>query len=240
MILLALDFETTGTDTANDRVIEVGAILWSTAQNKCLESAGFLVKTDVPISAEITKLTGVHPGAVSKFGFESKDAIDNVMAMAEEAEAFIGQNVLRFDKKVLFAWATREQRAFPAQLWIDTMYDLPGADAKHLGYMAADHGFLNMFPHSALADCQTVLKLVSMYDIDKVVERSKSPFVILQAHQKRSENDLAKKQKFRWNPEYKIWWKAVKQMDVEALGQACTFDIAIAPPEISLDKLWES
>ena len=240
MILLALDFETTGTDVNNDRVIEVGAILWSTAQNKCLESAGFLVKTDVPISAEITKLTGVHPGAVSKFGFESKDAIDNVMAMAEEAEAFIGQNVLRFDKKVLFAWATREQRAFPAQLWIDTMYDLPGADAKHLGYMAADHGFLNMFPHSALADCQTVLKLVSMYDIDKVVERSKSPFVILQAHQHRSENELAKKAKFRWSPEQKMWWKAVKELDMKQFGDGLTFDVSVLQDAKIAEELFNS
>lgn len=246
MILLAIDFETTGISVENDRVIEVGAALWSTGQNKCLESLGILVKSDKPVSEEITKLTGITQAAVNKFGYESDAALDTLVPMAEVADAYVGQNVLRFDSKVLKSWVAREQFMFPEKLWIDTMYDLPVLDKhgyerggpKHLGYMAADHGFLNMFPHSALADCQTVLKLISMYDIEKVVERAKSPIVIVQAHQERSENDLAKKQKFRWNPEYKLWWKAVKQMDLDALGKACTFDISIAPPEILLDKLW--
>ena len=147
--------------------------------------------------------------------------------MAEMAEAFIGQNVLRFDKKVLFSWATREQREFPTQLWIDTMYDLPGVESKHLGYMAADAGFLNLFPHSALSDCQTVLKLVSMHDIDKVVERAKSPFVVLQAHQDRSQNELAKKAKFRWSPEMKVWWRPVKELDMKILGDSLPFDVSV-------------
>jgi len=205
MIFLSFDVETTGLDVQNDRVIEVGAVLYSTGHNKCLKSAGFLVKTDKPISADITKLTGVHPGAVDKFGIDSFTAINIVLVMASKADAIIGQNVLRFDKKILESWGARENTVIPEKLWIDTMYDLPGVDGKHLGYQAADHGFLNMFPHSALGDCQTVLKLVSMYDIEKVVERAKSPFVVLQAHQKRHENDLAKKAKFRWNPDRKIW-----------------------------------
>ena len=43
MILLSLDFETTGLDPANDRVIEVGAVLWSTAQHRVLAAVDCLV-----------------------------------------------------------------------------------------------------------------------------------------------------------------------------------------------------
>ncbi len=86
MILLSLDFETTGIDPANDRVIEVGAALWSTGQHRVLESAGFLVKSDVPISQEITTLTGIHPAAVDRFGYDSHAALENILAMMELAE----------------------------------------------------------------------------------------------------------------------------------------------------------
>ena len=56
MILLGFDMETTGLDFQKDRPIEIGYILYSTAQKRCLESSGYLVKTDVPISPLITKL----------------------------------------------------------------------------------------------------------------------------------------------------------------------------------------
>jgi len=240
MILLSFDVETTGTDTVNDRVIEVGAILYSTGQNKCLESAGFLVKSDKPISKEITELTGITSAAVARFGFESRDALDNIMGMVEMTDAYIGQNVLRFDKKVLLNWAEREHFVLPEKLWIDTMYDLPGAEPKHLGYMAADHGFLNLFPHSALADCQTVLKLVSMYNIDKVVERAKSPLIVLQAHQNRSDNELAKKRKFRWNPEGKIWWKPIKEVDLEKIVAETPFDVSVIKEAKVVENLLNS
>jgi DNA polymerase III alpha subunit (gram-positive type) len=225
--LLAIDFETTGVDVNNDRVIEVGAALWSTSQNKCLESAGFLVKADKPISEDITKLTGITQAAVNKFGFDSRSALENIYGMMDVADAWIGQNVLRFDSKILKSWTNRENYTLPDKLWIDTMYDLPGVESKHLGYMAADAGFLNMFPHSALADCYTVLKLVSMHDIEKVTERAKSPLVILQAHQKRDQNELAKKAKFRWSPDFWLWWKPIKELDMKTFGDALSFDVSV-------------
>lgn len=237
MILLSLDFETTGLSPDNDRVIEVGSILYSTGQKKCLESAGFLVKTDVPISKEISELTNVHPAAVNKFGFESKDALDNFLGMMEMTEAVVGQNVIRFDKKVLEAWARREGLPIPEKLWIDTRTDLP-VEGKGLTYQCADHGFLNLFPHSALADCQSVLKLVSLYDINVIVERAKSPTIVLMGQQDRSDNDLAKKRKFRWNPDYKIWWKTIKTLDYDKEVEACNFPIALAPDTVLIEKLW--
>ena len=237
MILLSYDFETTGLDTNQDQVIEVGAVLYSTGLNASIESSGYLVKTNVPITEEITRLTGIHPAAVEKFGYEPDAALDALLSMMERADAFVGQNIVRFDSRFLSTWATRLGRTLPDKLQIDTLTDLPGVEGKHLGYQAADHGFLNLFPHSALADCQTVLKIISMHDIDKVVERAKSPLVLLQAHQDREENDKAKKLRFRWNPDFKIWWKAVKQMDVDEFIKLATFKIGYVSPEISFDVL---
>lgn len=242
-IILSFDVESTGLDPVQDRVIEVGAVLWSTGQHKCLESSGYLVKSDVPVSEKITSLTGITQSAVDRFGYDPKDALSALLDMADQADAFIGQNVKRFDKLFLENWAKRHNMEVPNKLWIDTCTDLPAegggaVEKKHLGYLAADHGFLNMFPHSALADCQTVIKIVSMYDINKVIERAQSPDVVLIGHQSRENNDQAKARKFRWNGDYKIWWKCLKQMDVERETKEYPFDVSFAGPEISIEKLW--
>jgi DNA polymerase III subunit epsilon len=214
VILCSFDTETTGLDVKNDHVIEVGSILYSTGLKSCLESSGYLVKTSLPISEKITQLTGIHPAAVEKFGYESEDALDALLNMMSKADAVIGQNVIRFDKRILESWAARHGRIVPEMLWIDTRTDIPGVEGKHLSYMAADQGFLNLFPHSALADCQTVIKLIEGRDIDAIVERAKSPIVILRARVSYETNKLAKARKYSWNPEHKIWWRICKQIDL--------------------------
>ncbi|MDA4129152.1 MAG: 3'-5' exonuclease [Thaumarchaeota archaeon] len=238
MITLGLDFETTGLNPEGDRVLEVGAALYSTGQKKVLESAGYLVKSSVPVSEHVTAITGITQSAVDKFGYESKDALEALLDLADQADAFLGQNVVRFDKRFLENWARREGLAFPNKLWIDSRTDLPGTEGKHLNYMAADEGFLNLFPHSALTDVLTVIKLTQRHDFNKIVERAQSPTVVLLGHQKREDNNLAKARKFSWNGDYRVWWKTVKQLDVEAEVVAAKFDISFAPPEILIEKLW--
>lgn len=227
MILMSYDLETSGLDFVKDRVIEVGAILYSTTQKKCLESQGFLVKTDVAITEEITKLTGITNAAVNKFGYDSSDALDVVGDMMLAADAVVGHNVVRFDKRMTAAWADREGVILPDKLYIDTYTDLPGATPGKLTLMAAEAGFLNLFPHSALSDTQTVLKLIEQYDIDKVVERAKSPNVVVQAMVTYDTNALAKKERFRWYPEKKQWWKTCKEIDLDAFTKDLQFDVRI-------------
>jgi DNA polymerase III epsilon subunit-like protein len=230
MILLSLDFETTGLDVVNDRVIEFGAVLYSTGQHKCLDNQGMLVKSDVPISPTITKITGIHPAAVEKFGYESDDVLDIIIDMAAHADAMIGYNVKRFDKHVFNNWAKRAGRSHGASLWIDLYTDLPWqVPTGKLGHVAADHGILNLFPHSALADAQTVLAIAEKYDPELLLSRAQSPVVVLQARQDRASNDLVKQApfKFRWCPSQKIWWKPVKEQDVTEVIQSAPFPITV-------------
>ena len=236
-ILLSLDVETTGLNTATDQVLEVGAILYSTGLGKCLESSGYLVKTTLPITEEITKLTGIHPAAVEKFGYESDCALDALLNMMDRADAFIGQNVIRFDKRIIESWAARFNKKIPEKLWIDTRTDLPGVTGATLALMAANAedpkthnkiGFLNLFPHSALSDCQTVLKLIEPHDIDAIIERAKSPVVVLRAHVSYETNALAKSRKYSayyLDGKFQFWWKIVKQIDLPAETGHGEFDV---------------
>lgn len=238
MLLLGFDMETTGLDIQNDRPIEIGVLLYSTSQKKVIESAGFLVKSSVPVSPFITGLTGITQAAVDAFGYESRDALETIIDMANQAHAFVGQNVIRFDKRMLESWGARESLAIPEKLWIDTRTDIPGIESKTLSYMAADHGFLNLFPHSALTDVYTCIKIVSMYDIDTIVARAKEPTVVLKAHVSYDTNALAKARKYGWYAPEKLWYKVVKQSDVAAETSHGDFDVSFI--DIPVEKLWYS
>jgi len=236
-IILALDFETTGLNVVEDRPIEVGAVLWSSGQQKCLESTGFLVESDKPVTEEITKITGITQTAVDKFGYAAVDGFDAVIALLKMADAIAGHNAIRFDKKILESWAKRIDGEVPEKLWIDTTTDLPGAKFGTLSHVAADHGFLNLFPHSALADCQTVVKLLSMYDVEEVIKRAKSPTLVIRSHQDRNSNQDASKLKFRWNPERKVWWRTIKDMDLEQFTKDAPFNVSIFDKQTSEELL---
>lgn len=237
MILLSFDVETTGLDPTKDEVTEVGAVLWSTVTGRAMETASYFVKVSRPISEEITKLTGISQIMLDKFGYESQDAFDKLQDMIQQADAYVGQNVIRFDKRFYEQWAKRLGAAPIEKLWIDTRTDLPGVESKHLGYMAADAGFLNPFPHNAVSDCLTVLRLVSMHPIDKVVERAKSPLVILRADVSYETNDLAKQRKYGWAPQFKMWWKAIKELELSDEIAAAPFDVSIVK-DVPIEKLW--
>jgi DNA polymerase-3 subunit epsilon len=239
MVLLSFDLEATGLDVATNRPIEVGAILFSTGQNRILESAGYLVKTDVPITPEITRITGVTEAALAKFGYDSKDALETLLDMMLQCDAVVGQNVIRFDKRVLENWAIRHSMKVPEKLWIDTYTDLPASvEPKSLKYLAADHGFLPSNSHAALADCETVLQIITKHNLEEIVARAKDSTVVLQAHVSYDTNKLAKDRKYRWNAQNKIWWKACKSADVEKESKEAQFDISIV--DIPLESLWHN
>ena len=81
--------------------------------------------------------------------------------------------------------------------------------------MAADHGFLNPFPHRAVTDALTMLKLAGMYDWDETIKRSKSPIRTLIANVSFENKDLAKSAGFHWIAETKQWMLDIKECDLE-------------------------
>lgn len=239
MILCSYDIESTGLDKTKDRIIEVGLALYSTGQQKILESTGFLVKPsdDVVVSQEITDITGITQSAVDRFGYSLAGAFESILNFMNEAEAVIGHNVLRFDKPMTEAEAKRIGCTLPDKLWIDTMTDLPNTKGEQLITMCAKQGWVNPNQHSAEDDAKSVLKLIQAYDIDKIIERAKSPTILVRSHQDRNNNADAKKFHFRWSPNQKIWWKSVKEMDIDELAKQVPFSMSILGKEVTLEQL---
>ena len=239
MLLLSLDFETTGLDKQKDLITEVGAELWSTTFGRAMETASYFVDCELPISKEVSDITGITAPMLKKFGRSEVDAIEDVVYLANKADAVIGQNVIQFDKHFLDNAGKRLNIVIPEKLWIDTRTDLPPqVESKSLSYMAADHGFLNPFPHNAVADALTVLKIVALYDIDEIVKRAKEPVLVVRAHQKFDDNHLAKKLKFGFKANLgKAWLKVIKQSDLPQLTKDAAFDISVEK-DITPQSVW--
>ena len=228
MIYCSIDFETTGTNVVSDRPIEYGGILYSTKTHRMLDAAGMLVKTDVAITNKITQITGITKAMLDKFGYDESEVFPIMYQAVETADAVIGYNCRRFDQHIFNEWCKRHKLQPPTKIWIDLFYDLPWqVSVSKLTYTGADHGILNLFPHSALADCQTVLALAAKYDENLLLSRAKSPTVVLRSMADRSQNDLVKEAKFRWNPPNRIWWKPVKEQDVAEIAKVLPFPVVI-------------
>lgn len=244
MIILSYDIEATGLNKTEDRIIEVGLCLYSTGQDRVLESTGFLVQSDgVKISEEITGITGITQAAVDKFGYTPAEALNVIEVFADKADAFLAHNGNRFDRVITENTAKRlGNESLPSRLWIDTMTDIPGVKGEQLITMCAKAGVLMSGAHGALVDASSTMEMARRHaqdpakSFEKMVERAQSPLVLIQSHQERKNNSDAKKFKFRWNPTAGIWWKAVKEMDLEGLRQA-PFDWSRVDKSITLEQL---
>src|SRR5208282_4012540 len=239
MILLAFDFEATGLNLNDDRIIEVGYSLYSTGRERVIENTSFLVDSNgVAVTDEVTGITGITQDLVDAFGFSQAEAVSEFNAAAYMADAVIGHNIIRYDYPLIRNTAKRNGQILTEKLAIDTMTDIPGVKGTKLITMCADAkdpktgrdvGF-TYTKHSALDDAKAVLRLISWHDIGEIKARAESPTFVVLSHQEYGDtaNKAAREAGFRWRgAPYKMWWQAVKECDFEELKKRCRFDISI-------------
>lgn len=237
MRLLGLDFETNGLDTSTARITEIGAVLWDVEEKRPLVTYGCFLYDPTynePLSAEITRLTGITDAMLVEFGtapgpnlkwldsFCAKHRVDYICA----------HNGENFDKPLLLSELARHSveagclRNLP---WIDTRTDIPfptEPDSRRLNHLALDAGFINPFSHRAVFDVLTMLRILSNYDIKHVLEYQSIPFVTCRANVSYNDRDKAKAQRFSWEKigekTYpKFWVKRIKLNQLEAEVAKC-------------------
>ncbi len=229
MLIAVFDFETTGLDRLQDRVLEVGALLYTTTQKRVMMAEQFFVDNDVAIPAEATDCNRIKKPMIDKFGLTSPDGLARLQNYFDMADTIAGKNILEFDMLFYHNWCIREQQEQITKPMIDIETDLPGVVSKKLGYMAADDGFLNPFPHAALPDAWTTLRLIENRlekpGLDAIMVRAASPRVTVKAHVSYDDNHKAKKRGYKWNSDRKVWYKNMKEMDLELEGKEAPFNI---------------
>lgn len=109
--------------------------------------------------------------------------------------------------------------------WIDTTEDVPyplEVKTRKLTHLAAEHGFVNPFPHRAVTDVLTTLRILSFYSTEEVERYAKAESKTLVANFERDDpefevkKDAVKRNGYRWTgaPEYQ-WKKSIKDFQVE-------------------------
>jgi DNA polymerase III subunit epsilon len=231
-LILGLDFETTGTDlnSPDFRVIEVGAALFN-EKLQLIESYSWLVtglwyfnpgQGDNIVPNDVTRLTGIDSELVMH-GYHPNTIDTRLAELIKQADYLCAHNH-SFEKAIL----EKLPHSYDEYLngddpkpWIDTMTDLPNnAGAGTLTVMAANHRFINPFPHRALPDVLTMMAVLSQYDFDEVVRHATAPTVTLGLYIPynggEEQRATAKANGFKWNPDKKLWEKEVKDFNLEA------------------------
>lgn len=233
MLILGLDFETTHFDQDLLRVTELGAALWDTELSQPVEIYSVLINDDFEedITEEITQLTGITTQMLKDHGECSYVAVNELSKLYAKASYVCAHNGNEFDRPVLERWVKRQEQEFNDDLhWIDTTKDLP-LDSycryTNMLYLSAFHGFINPFAHRAVSDVLSMLRILNQYDINRVIEISKSEEKIFLCLVDYHDRALAKQAGFRWNAETRFWEYKIKGalLDQEAYEAGTLWDV---------------
>jgi len=200
-----LDTETTGLDTQRDEIIELGMVKFDYQPDGRVvgvrEVFSAVNEPGVPISAEITALTGIDDAMVA--GHRINEAAVN--AFVDDAAIVIAHNS-GFDRK----FAERYWPVFEMKPWACSATELEwrkhGFAGAQLGYLLNGAGFFHA-AHRAVDDCHALLEILDFTlpttgapALALLLETARKPTVRVWAEQSPFElKDALKKRGYRWN-----------------------------------------
>jgi DNA polymerase-3 subunit epsilon len=215
-----VDTETTGLDEATDKIMEIGLVVFEydpeTGQAyRVLESFGALEDPGIPITPEITEITGITNEMVA--GKRIDDA--KVEALVKDAALVIAHNA-RFDRPFL------EQRLpiFETLPWGCSFAQVDwrgeGVGSAKLDYIAYQYGFF-FDAHRAETDCRALLEILqrplpksSIIALKRLVDQStEKDWCVFALNSKFETKDTLKARSYQWNAERKTWHRTVSGTD---------------------------
>lgn len=215
MRYIVLDLETTGLDVKQDRITELGYVLYEEGRRRPLQMFAFFINQEAPLSQDIKDLTDIRDEDLVEFGRPAVQVLEDFVDFVHnsKAEFFAGHNAIRFDWLLLKEECLRHNVQLPQRPWLDTKIDLPldyKPKSTSLSYMAADHQFLNPFPHMALTDVFTCGRLITKYLSDKLLAIINHPVLEVRAVVSFHDKEKAKQAGFYWDAERKYWVKSIR------------------------------
>lgn len=201
------------------------------------------VPADAPFEQEAIDKTGLQPEFLAKRGYDPFSTIKKLLNMYDEADIVCAHNGNRCDRPFLRAWKEKyeitNEASYPDdKLWIDTLTDIeyPKGWNKQLTCLAAYHNFLNPFPHQAIGDVLTMLKVLGYYPLEQVIESARTPMVAAKiVYVPFEEKEWPKSHGFfshYVNNKFKFWLKTFKANKFEAeaeLVKAAGYQLEMLP-----------
>ncbi len=211
-----VDTETTGFNQDKDKIIEIGLVIFEydpeTGQAyRVLDTYGCLEDPGIPITAEITEITGITNDMVA--GQRIDDA--RVAALVADASIVIAHNS-KFDRPFL------EQRfpVFENLSWgcsfaqVDWVAE--GLGARKLDYIAFQFGFF-FDAHRAVMDCQALLQILqqSLPKSNTIVLKSildqlpQKDWTVFALNSPFETKDALKGRAYQWDAVRKTWHRTL-------------------------------
>lgn len=224
MKLLITDLETTGLDPSKDKIIEVGAILYSVDHQCTLQQLSTLLPCEENPAENINRIKNLATKEVS-----NNTLLQVYKEWVKEADYIVAYNA-NFEK----SWLKGITKEKP---WICAYEDIiwPNNHKQtNLVATALNHGVGVSLAHRALADCQILAQLFDRMDdlpemLRKAVFRSIEERVYVVAEVVFDEKDKAKEQKFKWDNVKRHWHKIMVKSDYEKEKNDYTFKTQIVP-----------
>lgn len=211
---LIVDTETTGTDPAKDKVIEVAAIRFSIAHATPVEAYSAVLRADSqPPEAE--RVNGI-PSAALPSGTDPRIAWQRVRAMAESSDLVLAHKA-DFDRSM----APEDLRSILP--WVCTMDDVEWpafSGSKSLVAIALAHGLGVSHAHRAMTDCDLISRLLTAcaargINIEAMLLRAMRPKATYRALVGYDNRQLAKDAGFRFEANTKRWLRSMAIEDAQ-------------------------
>jgi DNA polymerase-3 subunit epsilon len=209
--VLILDTETSGLGPS-DRVVEIGAVLWSVSHATTIASYSTLV--DGP-SNGAHHINGIPPASLVE-GADEAAVWERLSGWLARADAICAHNA-DFDRR--FApkgWDCGKP-------WIDTMdVEWPQhCTSKALVNIVLQHGLGVSHAHRALTDCELIARLLERvaelgHDVEDMLRLAARPKVLVRAIVSYEDREKASACGFRWDKESKMWTRKVCMEDANA------------------------
>lgn len=232
MRILIVDTETTGLD-ADAEVCELAAtlcVLGKDANEMPYFGAISSVSTVASFIGEneAFEINGINPNVAREAWMFSPDMIDVMGYLANRAD-YIVSFVAEFDKP---HWAKYVSEIPWICAQADFDWDYKFKERFRLVDLALWLGIGVSFSHRAGDDVRLLVECFNRVDdlvgrFDRAIERSKSPWIELEALVSFQKKELAKDAKFSWDGQQKKWLKKVKECDREAFVAKLDFEVGI-------------
>ena len=217
-----VDTETTGIDRRIDHIIEIAVkvLCFETSSGKILSVEGSYESFNDPdedISTEITLLTGIENKMVDG-KFIDWNEVD---ALFQGVDIIIAHNA-SFDR----AFIDRFSSISPSKVWACSINDIDwlerGFTSSKQELLCYWHGFY-FDAHRAMNDVDALIHLLTFDTglerplLELIKNSNKSDFIIYAEHFKYDpvKKDILKGNKYRWNPNDKLWFKKVNPDELE-------------------------
>lgn len=252
MIAIIYDSETTGLDFEKDRIVQHGALAYDIKHRKVIEVFTMLCwEKDFPAVAAGEKVHGWNLETLLQYGRHPGVGVTEVTAMAykHNARLIVAHNGTKYDKNMFAAEIHRcaskkydiSGEKMMATPWLDTMHHAvyPGCPNKALITVNAHHGFINMFPHDAVGDCLSLVRILqnpARNLVREMAEHAATVYSLVFADVPKGfdpkMNDRLKAKKFTWQESgehfyEKTWLKIIPQQEFPSFSASCDFPIKL-------------